>query len=66
MTTTINLERDVKLNGATKTFHAHGTVVPAVRGIDVSIAAGDRRAARAQRRREVDDDRHAARADRPG
>ena len=41
MTTTINLERDVELSGATKTFRAHGTVVPAVRGIDVSIAGGE-------------------------
>ena len=41
MTTTINLERDVELNGVTKTFRAHGTVVPAVRGIDVSIAGGE-------------------------
>ena len=41
MTTTINLERDVELRGVTKTFRTHGTVVPAVRGIDVSIAAGE-------------------------
>ena len=41
MTTTINLERDVELSEATKTFRSHGTVVPAVRGIDVSIAAGE-------------------------
>ena len=41
MTTTINLERDVELSGATKTFRSHGTVVPAVRGIDVSIAGGE-------------------------
>ncbi len=38
---TINSEPDVELRGVTKTFRASGAVVPAVRGIDVSIAAGE-------------------------
>ncbi len=41
MTTTINLEPDIELHGVTKTFRTPGAVVPAVRGIDVSIAAGE-------------------------
>ena len=41
MTTTINLEPDIELRGVTKTFRTSGAVVPAVRGIDLSIAAGE-------------------------
>ncbi len=41
MTTTINSEPDVELRGVAKTFRTPGAVVPAVRGIDVSIAAGE-------------------------
>ena len=41
MTTTINLERDVELRGAAKSFRTAGTVVHAVRGIDVSIERGE-------------------------
>ena len=41
MTTTINLEPDIELRGVAKTFRTPGAVVPAVRGIDVSIAAGE-------------------------
>ena len=40
MSTTINLEADVELRGVTKTFRTPGAMVAAVRGIDVSIAAG--------------------------
>ena len=41
MMTTTNLEPDIELRGATKTFRTSGVVVPAVRGIDLSIAAGE-------------------------
>lgn len=41
MTSTVDLERDIELRGVAKTFRTAGTVVPAVRGIDVSIAAGE-------------------------
>ncbi len=41
MTTTSKLEPDIELRGVRKTFRADGAVVPAVRGIDVSIAAGE-------------------------
>src|SRR5581483_6168456 len=41
MTTTVNFEPDVELRGVTKTFRTSGAVVPAVRGVDVSIAAGE-------------------------
>ena len=52
----------VRAEGLTKSFRAPHSVVRAVRGIDLAIAVGrDRRAARAQRGRQVDDDRHDAR-----
>jgi ABC-2 type transport system ATP-binding protein len=41
MTTTSKLEPGIELRGVRKTFRAAGAVVPAVRGIDVSIAAGE-------------------------
>ena len=41
MSTTLNLELGVELRGVAKTFRTAGTVVPAVRGVDLSIAAGE-------------------------
>ena len=56
----------IRLSGLAKTYATPTGPVPAVRGIDSRFAAGrDRGAARAERRRQVDDDRHAARAVKP-
>ena len=41
MSTNLNLELGVELRGVAKTFRTAGTVVPAVRGVDLSIAAGE-------------------------
>ncbi len=40
-TNAVKPDPDVELRGVAKTFRTAGTVVPAVRGIDVSIAAGE-------------------------
>jgi ABC-2 type transport system ATP-binding protein len=41
MSTNLNLELGVELRGVAKTFRTAGTVVRAVRGVDLSIAAGE-------------------------
>ena len=41
MSTNLNLDLGVELRGVAKTFRTAGTVVPAVRGVDLSIAAGE-------------------------
>jgi hypothetical protein len=52
----------IRLDGLSKSFRSPDGPVHAVRDIDVAIERGrDRRAARAEWCRQVDDDRHAAR-----
>ena len=41
MSTSLNLDLGVELRGVAKTFRTAGTMVPAVRGVDLSIAAGE-------------------------
>ena len=41
MSTSLNLDLGVELRGVAKTFRTAGTVVPAVKGVDLSIAAGE-------------------------
>jgi len=54
----------LELRDVAKTFRTAGTVVPAVKAIDLSIGAGETVALLGpQQRRQIDDDRHAARPD---